>query len=240
MNTVLVVEDSPSQRECISNQLQWSGLNVIQACDGIEAFEKIQRHNPDLVLLDIVMPRMDGYGFCRLLKANPKTRNIPVVFLTAKIQEFDFKWGLKNAEAYLGKPWHPRELINTIKHLILNNNNRVGASADAWTRYGILLLNMIDLYECRADAWTKYGRQITKFYNYALAAFDQALNIDPNHVAANKYRDNVQKKWDRLLEKLEQIKPCRVCRYYHGKEGINCAVHPCGRPEELCRDWEFE
>ena len=241
MNTVLVVEDSPTQRECISNQLEWNGLNVIQASDGIEALEKIQANNPDLVLLDIVMPRMDGYGLCRLIKANPETKNIPVVFLTAKVQDIDFTWGLKNAEAYLGKPWHPKELINTIKRLIIGSKKlRASGSADAWVKYGILLLHTIELYECRADAWTKYGLLITRFYNKTQAAFEQALIIDPNQAIAIKYRDNIRKKWDILLEKLEQTKPCRVCRYYHGKEGINCAVHPFGRPDEQCRDWEFE
>lgn len=84
MSTVLVVEDSRSQRECISNQLMWKGLNVIQASDGIEALEQIQANCPDLVLLDLVMPRMDGYRVCDLIKANPQTRNIPVVFLKVK------------------------------------------------------------------------------------------------------------------------------------------------------------
>ncbi|HEY9652147.1 MAG TPA: response regulator, partial [Coleofasciculaceae cyanobacterium] len=87
MSTVLVVEDARSQRECVSQQLMWSGLNVIQASDGVEALERIQHNCPDLVLLDIVMPRMDGYSVCRLLKANPQTRNIPVVFLTGMGQK---------------------------------------------------------------------------------------------------------------------------------------------------------
>ena len=87
MSTVLVVEDSRSQRECISHQLRCSGLNVIQASDGVEALAKIEKNCPDLVLLDVIMPRLDGYGVCRLIKANPETRNIPVVFLTGKGQQ---------------------------------------------------------------------------------------------------------------------------------------------------------
>lgn len=241
MNTVLVVEDSPGQRECISNQLTWSGLNVIQACDGIEALEKIQTNTPDLILLDLIMPRMDGYGVCRLIKANPETKNIPVVFLTARLQHFDLNWGMKNAEAFLGKPWHPRELLNTIKPLLHPTNTwHDGGSVHAWIKYGILILKTIELYECRADAWTKYGLQITRFYKHALAAFEQAVNIKPDDAVAVKYRDAVQKKWESLLEKLEQVKPCRVCQYYHGKDSITCAVHPLGRPEGWCRDWELD
>lgn len=240
MSTVLVVEDSHSQRECISHQLTWSGLNVIQASDGLEALEKIQTNYPDLVLLDIVMPRIDGYEVCRLLKANPETRNIPIVFLTGKRQQLALDWGIKHAEAFVGKPWQPRELLSTIKRLIQDAKNwGESTSADAWTEYGVLNLNLIKLYECRADVWTRSGLQITKFYNSAIAAFEKALEIDPNYTEATQYRDILQNDWTVLLEKLEQIRPCQVCKYYYGKDGINCAVYPFGRTEEFCRDWEF-
>lgn len=240
MSTVLVVEDARSQRECVSQQLMWSGLNVIQASDGVEALEQIQHNCPDLVLLDIVMPRMDGYSVCRLLKANPQTRNIPVVFLTGMGQKSALNWGIKHAEAYIGKPWQPRELLDTIKRVLLNAKSlREGISADAWTDYGIWVLKMLELYQCRADAWTKYGIQIIRLYDYALAAFKQALEIDPNHAVASRYQAVIQQDWDTLLAKLEQTKPCKMCCYYYGKDGLNCAVHPFGRPEELCRDWEF-
>lgn len=240
MSTVLVVEDSRSQRECISNQLMWKGLNVIQACDGVEALEQIQANCPDVVLLDLVMPRIDGYGVCRLIKANPQTRNIPVVFLTGKGRQFDLYWGIKHAEAYVGKPWQPRELIDTIHRVLLDAKSLPDSrSADAWTEYAVLILNMMNLYECRADAWTKYGRQLIKFYESALAAFEQALAIEPNHSLARQYQTHVQRNWDILLEKLEQNKPCNVCQYYYGKDGLICAVHPSGRPEELCSDWAF-
>ncbi len=241
MSTVLVVEDSRSQRECISHQLAWSGLNVIQASDGVEALEKIQKNSPDLVLLDVVMPRIDGYNVCRLLKANPETRNIPVVFLTVKVQQLALYGGIKLAEAYIGKPWQARELIGTVKRVLVDAKNWAdAASADAWTEYGVLNLNLIKLYECRADAWTKYGLQITRFYEDALAAFEQALQINPNRSDATKYRATLEKDWAVLLQKLEQTKPCHVCRYYYGKDGINCAVYPFGPPEELCRDWDFK
>jgi twitching motility two-component system response regulator PilH len=65
------------------------------------------------------------------------------------------------------------------------------------------------------------------------------LEIDPNHSLARQRQAKLQKKLSILLEKLEQNKPCNVCRYHYGKDGLTCAVHPSGRPEELCRDWEF-
>ncbi|WP_424409109.1 response regulator [Microcoleus sp.] len=104
---VLVVEDSRSQRECISHQLRCSGLNVIQASDGVEALDKVEKSYPDLVLLDIVMPRTEGCGVCRLIKANPETRNIPVIFLTGKGQQLAlFSRAIDRADACVSKPWH--------------------------------------------------------------------------------------------------------------------------------------
>lgn len=241
MSTVLVVEDSRSQRECISHQLRCSGLNVIQASDGMEALDKVERNYPDLVLLDIVMPRLDGSGVCRLIKANPETRNIPVIFLSGKGQRLAlFSRSLDRAEAYISKPWQPRELLATIKKVLLNANIKFDrASADAWTEYGILNLSTIELYQSRADAWTNYSTQIIKLYGSSLTAFEQALAIEPSHSTANKYRNRVQKVLAIVMKKLEQTKPCKVCDYYYGKDGINCAVHPTGRPPEICRDWEF-
>jgi CheY-like chemotaxis protein len=241
MSTVLVVEDSRSQRECISHQLRCSGLNVIQASDGVEALDKVERNYPDLVLLDIVMPQMDGCHVCGLIKANPQTRNIPVVFLTGKGQRLALlSRAIDRAEAYVSKPWQPRELLATIKKVLLNANIKFDrASADAWTEYGILNLSTIELYQSSANAWTKYSPQIIKLYDTSLAAFEQALAIQPSHLNANKYRNKVQKIRTILVKKLEKDRPCKVCNYYYGKDGINCAVHPAGRPQEICRDWEF-
>lgn len=79
MSTVLVVEDSVAQQKMITDLLKGSGLNVTVANDGVDALEKIQGHRPDLVVLDIVMPRMNGYEVCRRLKADPKTQHVPIV-----------------------------------------------------------------------------------------------------------------------------------------------------------------
>lgn len=119
MSTVLIVEDSVTQREMISDLLRGSGLNVSVACDGVEALERIQGVRPDLVVLDIVMPRMNGYEVCRRLKADPKTQNVPVVMCSSKGEEFDRYWGMKQgADAYIAKPFQPTELIGTVKQLL--------------------------------------------------------------------------------------------------------------------------
>lgn len=119
MSTVLVVEDSLAQRQMISDLLKGSGLKVTVASDGLEALERINQSFPDVVVLDIVMPRMNGYELCRRLKADPKTQNVPVVMCSSKGEEFDRYWGMRQgADAYIAKPFQPTELIGTVKQLL--------------------------------------------------------------------------------------------------------------------------
>ncbi len=119
MSEVLLVEDSLVQREMISDILKDNGLKVTVVCDGVEALEEMQKSSPDLVVLDIVMPRMNGYEVCRRLKSDPKTKNVPVVMCSSKGEEFDRYWGMKQgADAYIAKPFQPLELIGTIKQLL--------------------------------------------------------------------------------------------------------------------------
>lgn len=120
MSMVLVVEDSIPQREMITELLKGNGLNVAAAIDGVAALEQIQGgEHPDLVVLDIVMPRMNGYEVCRRLKADPITQHVPVILCSSKGEEFDRYWGMKQgADAYIAKPFQPMELLGTVKQLL--------------------------------------------------------------------------------------------------------------------------
>ncbi|MGF1458300.1 MAG: response regulator transcription factor [Leptolyngbyaceae cyanobacterium] len=120
MSMVLVVEDSIPQREMITELLKGNGLTVAAVTDGVEALEQIQAgEHPDLVVLDIVMPRMNGYEVCRRLKADPVTQNVPVILCSSKGEEFDRYWGMKQgADAYIAKPFQPMELLGTVKQLL--------------------------------------------------------------------------------------------------------------------------
>ncbi|HBC43371.1 MAG TPA: two-component system response regulator [Pseudanabaena sp.] len=119
MSTVLVVEDSVTQREMIEDLLKGSGLIVKTAGDGIEALEQMQGSCPDIVVMDIVMPRMNGYELCRRIKTDPKTERVPVVMCSSKGEEFDRYWGRKQgADAYIAKPFQPQELVGTVKQLL--------------------------------------------------------------------------------------------------------------------------
>ncbi len=118
MTTVLIVDDSVTMREMMATALKTEGIEVIEASNGKEAIEKIKEICPDLVVLDIVMPQMNGYELCRWIKNNVKV-NIPVVMCSSKSQEFDRYWGMKQgADAYITKPFHPPEMIKTVKQLL--------------------------------------------------------------------------------------------------------------------------
>ena len=119
MRAVLLVEDERVQQIAMLAILRRCGLEVIVASDGVEALAKIHCYCPCLVILDIVLPRMNGYEVCRWLKKNKRTQNIPVIMFTAKSQEFDFYWGTKQgADAYVPKQSHPQKLIDTVNQLL--------------------------------------------------------------------------------------------------------------------------
>lgn len=119
MTTVLVVDDSPTVRELVSEHLRQQNISVVEAFDGLDATEKIKFSVPDLVITDVVMPRMNGYELCRWIKNNVKNRNVPVIMCTTKSEEFDKYWGMKQgADAYITKPYDPPELIDIVRRLI--------------------------------------------------------------------------------------------------------------------------
>jgi len=119
MSTILVVDDSPMLREMISGLLDKSGLTISVAKDGQEAKDKIVSDPPDLVVLDVVMPNMNGYELCRWVKNNPTTKNVLVILCSSKSEEFDRYWGIKQgADAYVIKPFRPGELLSTVQTLL--------------------------------------------------------------------------------------------------------------------------
>jgi twitching motility two-component system response regulator PilH len=123
MCAVLVVDDSAMIRLILKEYLSESGFQVVEAIDGVEAIAQIRSHPPDLVITDIVMPRMNGYELCRLIKSDPKTKGIPVMMCTTKNEDFDRYWGLKQgADAYIAKPYRPSEMMNAVRYLLERNH----------------------------------------------------------------------------------------------------------------------
>lgn len=117
--TILVVEDSPTTRKVIKMTLQSGGFRVIEAVDGVEALSKLNDDRPDMVLLDIMLPKIDGYKILSILKKNSETKEIPVVMLTSKNRIIDkVKGHLSAASAYLTKPFKPAELISVVNGIL--------------------------------------------------------------------------------------------------------------------------
>jgi twitching motility two-component system response regulator PilH len=116
--TILVVDDSPTQQKLVSNALVRNGYRVIVASDGDEALATALRERPAIVVLDVVMPKLNGYQVCRQLKSTAETRDIKVLLLSSKSTESDRFWGLKQgADAYLAKPFEDDALIANIRKI---------------------------------------------------------------------------------------------------------------------------
>ena len=119
MAKILIVEDSPTILAIIKETLEASGYSVITAVDGIEGLGLAQKESPDLVILDLMLPKMDGYKVCALLKKDAKHARIPIIMFTARSQESDKKMGQDlGANAYLTKPFEPELLLSKVKELL--------------------------------------------------------------------------------------------------------------------------
>lgn len=119
MAKILIAEDERDIRDLIAFTLRFAGHEVFTAANGEEAVETAPRVNPDLILMDVRMPRMTGYEACRVLKASPDLKDIPVVFLSAKGQESEIQQGLDaGAEDYLLKPFAPDQLTARVKSIL--------------------------------------------------------------------------------------------------------------------------
>jgi two-component system cell cycle response regulator len=116
---ILVVDDSPLVLDVISKFLCDNGYKTITASNGIEAIEEAYRDRPDLIVLDVMMPKMNGYQTCRLLKSDPETNGIPIIMLTVKDHASDKYWGVQTgADAYLSKEFKQNVLLETVEDLI--------------------------------------------------------------------------------------------------------------------------
>jgi twitching motility two-component system response regulator PilH len=117
--TVLVVDDSPTEQHVLRRILTKAGYRVEVAADGAEGISEAKRLQPDLILMDVVMPVLNGFQATRKLREDAETSNIPVIMVTTKDQETDKSWGLRQgAEAYLVKPVSASELLARVKEVL--------------------------------------------------------------------------------------------------------------------------
>lgn len=135
---ILVVEDHSDTLELLKYNLTSSGYGVVTAMDGHKALEQARNEKPDLVLLDLMLPGMDGLEVCRRLKQETGTQHIPVIMLTAKGEEVDRVVGLElGVDDYVVKPFSPRELVLRIKAVLRRSLDSEPAKPDKWDREGL-------------------------------------------------------------------------------------------------------
>ncbi len=122
MAKILIAEDERDIRELITFTLRYAGHEVTQAANGEEALALAKQTIPDLILMDVRMPKMTGYEACRHMKADDTLKNVPVVFLSAKGQETEIQTGLEvGASDYILKPFAPDQLIKRVSEILAAN-----------------------------------------------------------------------------------------------------------------------
>ena len=116
---ILVADDSDNIRNVLQLNFEWKGYEVLAAADGEEAIRLAERVRPDLIILDVMMPRRNGFQVCRLFKSDAKTSEIPVILLTAKNQKEDRYWGQDcGADEYITKPFNTPMLEKVVERLL--------------------------------------------------------------------------------------------------------------------------
>lgn len=119
MAKIVIAEDEPDIRDLIRFTLQFAGYEVFAGSNGEEGYELAKQEKPDIVLMDVRMPKMTGYEACRKIKADPELKDTPVIFLSAKGQEAEIQSGLDaGADEYLLKPFAPDQLTERIREML--------------------------------------------------------------------------------------------------------------------------
>ncbi len=128
---ILVVDDERHIVRLVKVNLARAGYEVLTAYDGVEALEKVEQEVPDMVVLDVMMPRMDGFEVLKNLQADAKYKDIPVIMLTAKAQDADiFKGWQSGVSSYLTKPFNPKELLVFVQRIFQSMEDSDGGGAD--------------------------------------------------------------------------------------------------------------
>lgn len=152
---ILVVEDEADIRELLRYNLAQEGFAVEEAADGSEALDRVARRAPDLVVLDLMLPRLSGLELCRRLRANPETARLPIIVVTAKGSEVDRVLGLEmGADDYVVKPFSPREVVARVKALLRRANAPVDPESPGVYEKGRLRMDF-GAYEVFVDGVKK-------------------------------------------------------------------------------------
>ena len=204
MGKILIVEDEANIRQLVRYNLKKEGFQVLEATDGAQGLQSAQREKPDLVLLDLMLPELDGLEVCRRLKGNPATAALPIIMLTARAEEVDKIIGLElGADDYMTKPFSPRELTARIKAVLRRSQKettlpgelQVGRLRFNFSRYEVSMGGMkLELtpkeYELLKMLATNLGKVFTreqlleKVWGYEYFGDTRTVDVHVRHLRA--------------------------------------------------------
>jgi CRP-like cAMP-binding protein len=160
---ILIIEDNTDIRENIVEILELADFNVLQANNGKAGLDLANKHKPDIILCDIMMPDLDGYGVLYMLNKNPETATIPFIFLTAKAERIDLRKGMEmGADDYLTKPFDDIELLNAIEIRLKKKEAQENFYSNPLEKLNILLLKNNGLAELKRIISERKNRQFKK------------------------------------------------------------------------------
>ena len=209
MGKILIVEDEANIRQLVRYNLEKEGFQVMEAADGMQGLRTAQKEKPDLVLLDLMLPGMDGLEVCRTLKGAPATSALPIIMLTAKAEEVDKIIGLElGADDYMTKPFSPRELTARIKAVLRRSQKetalpgelQVGRLRFNFSRYevsmgGVKLELTPKEYELIKMLATNLGKVFTreqlleKVWGYEYFGDTRTVDVHVRHLRAKMATD---------------------------------------------------
>jgi DNA-binding response OmpR family regulator len=181
MQRVLIVDDDPDIQRLVSYNFDQAGFEVATAASGRKALESIQRHPPDLIILDLMLPDIDGMEVCRTLRQRESFRRIPIVMLTAKGEEMDRVVGFElGADDYVSKPFSPRELVLRVKSIFRRMKEE---------RHDTLRLGRIRLYPERRQCFVENEQVLLTAKEFDL--LEALMRADGNVVTREVLMDKV-------------------------------------------------
>ena len=209
MSKVLIVEDEANIRQLVKYNLEKESFQVIEAEDGLQGLRLAKAEKPDLVLLDLMLPQMEGLEVCRSLKGNQATAALPIIMLTAKSEEIDKVIGLElGADDYMTKPFSPRELVARVKAVLRRSQKEaalpgelsVGRLRFNFSRYEVHMGNAkLELtpkeYELLKMLATNLGKVFTreqlleKVWGYEYFGDTRTVDVHVRHLRAKMSTD---------------------------------------------------
>lgn len=211
MSKVLIVEDEANIRQLVKYNLEKESFQVLEAEDGLLGLRLAKAEKPDLVLLDLMLPQMDGLEVCRSLKGNPATAALPIIMLTAKSEEIDKVIGLElGADDYMTKPFSPRELVARVKAVLRRSQKEaslpgelvIGRLRFNFSRYEVHMGNVkLELtpkeYEVLKMLATNLGKVFTreqlleKVWGYEYFGDTRTVDVHVRHLRAKMAADPI-------------------------------------------------